>query len=154
MTVLHSGFDRRAFLKASGVLTVGFSMLGARVADAAIESSATLRPPKSVTNEAIDSWLVISPNNRFAYSADLGLDQIVCYALDAATAKLTPAAQPFVRTPPGSGPRHMTFHPNGKNLYVINELLNARHFIIQWCCFLSIFFKYCIKYCIPPPKLS
>lgn len=68
---------------------------------------------------------VISPNNRFAYSADLGIDQIVCYALDAATAKLTPAAQPFVRTPPGSGPRHMTFHPNGKFLYVINELLNT-----------------------------
>jgi len=75
--------------------------------------------------EAHAHCFVISPNNRFAYSADLGLDQIVCYALDPATAKLTPAAQPFVRTPPGSGPRHMTFHPNGKYLYVINELLNT-----------------------------
>jgi nicotinate dehydrogenase subunit B len=75
MTVLHSGFDRRAFLKASGALTVGFSMLGARIADAAIESSASLRPPKSVINEAIDSWLVISPNNRitvFSGKVDLG----------------------------------------------------------------------------------
>jgi nicotinate dehydrogenase subunit B len=75
MTVLHSGFDRRAFLKASGALTVGFSMLGARIADAAIESSASLRLPKSVINEAIDSWLVISPNNRitvFSGKVDLG----------------------------------------------------------------------------------
>ncbi len=68
---------------------------------------------------------IISPNNRFAYSADLGLDQIVCYTLDAATAELTPARQAFVRTPPGSGPRHLTFHPSGKYLYAINELLNT-----------------------------
>lgn len=68
---------------------------------------------------------VISPNNKFAYAADLGIDQIVCYAFDPATARLTPNTQAFVRTPPGSGPRHLTFHPNGKYMYVINELLNT-----------------------------
>jgi len=68
---------------------------------------------------------VISPNNQFAYAADLGIDQIVCYKLDAATATLSPARQPFVRTPPGTGPRHLTFHPSGKFMYVINELLNS-----------------------------
>lgn len=68
---------------------------------------------------------VVSPNNRFAYAADLGIDQIVCYALDPATAELTPNTQPFVRTPPGGGPRHLTFHPNGKQMYVINELQNT-----------------------------
>ena len=68
---------------------------------------------------------VISPNNRFAYSADLGIDQIVCYVLDPATAKLTPNHPSFVRTPPGGGPRHLTFHPNGKLMYVINELKNS-----------------------------
>jgi 6-phosphogluconolactonase len=68
---------------------------------------------------------VISPNNQFAYAADLGIDQIVCYKLDSATATLSPARQPFVRTPPGTGPRHLTFHPNGKFIYVINELLNS-----------------------------
>jgi len=68
---------------------------------------------------------VISPNNRFAYAADLGTDQIVCYALDPATATLTPGVQAFVRTPPGAGPRHLTFHPNGRFMYVINELKNS-----------------------------
>lgn len=68
---------------------------------------------------------VISPNNQYAYAADLGIDQILCYSLDAATAKLTPSTQPFVRTPPTAGPRHLTFHPNGKCLYVINELANS-----------------------------
>ncbi len=68
---------------------------------------------------------VISPDGRYAYAADLGIDQIVCYSLDAATGTLRPAAQPFVRTPPGAGPRHLTFHPNGRCLYVINELSNS-----------------------------
>ncbi len=68
---------------------------------------------------------VISPDNRHAYAADLGIDKIQAYKLDPGTAKITPAAQPFVRTPPGTGPRHLTFHPDGKKMYVINELLNS-----------------------------
>jgi 6-phosphogluconolactonase len=68
---------------------------------------------------------IVSPDNRYAYAADLGLDQVVCYRLDAARAKLAPNRQPFVRTPPGAGPRHLTFHPNGRHLYVINELSNS-----------------------------
>lgn len=68
---------------------------------------------------------VISPDNRHAYAADLGLDQILCYRLDAAQARLSPNSQPFVRTPPGAGPRHLTFHPNGRHLYAINELGNS-----------------------------
>lgn len=70
--------------------------------------------------------IVISPDNRFALSADLGIDKIVVYQLDAATAKLTPnEAQPFAKMQPGSGPRHLTFHPNGRHVYVINELANT-----------------------------
>lgn len=68
---------------------------------------------------------VISPDNRYAYAADLGLDQIIGYRLDVADAKLLPNRQPFVRTPPGAGPRHMTFHPNRKHCYAINELANS-----------------------------
>lgn len=68
---------------------------------------------------------VVSPNNRHAYAADLGLDKILCYTLDAKTAKLSPNKQPFAKTPAGAGPRHLTFHPNGKHLYVINELTNS-----------------------------
>lgn len=68
---------------------------------------------------------VISPDNRYAYAADLGLDQILGYQLDAVSAKLAPTTQGFVRTIPGAGPRHLTFHPDGKRLYVINELANS-----------------------------
>lgn len=69
--------------------------------------------------------IVVSPDNKYAYAADLGTDQILCYKLDPATAKLAPNKPPFARTPPGAGPRHLTFHPNGKRAYVINELLNS-----------------------------
>ena len=70
--------------------------------------------------------IVVSPDNRFALAADLGIDKILIYRLDATAAKLTPnEAQPFVKQKPGSGPRHITFHPNGKRVYVINELANT-----------------------------
>ena len=60
------------------------------------------------------------PDNRFAYAPDLGIDEVVIYALDPATAKLTPAGT--ARTPPGSGPRHMKFSPDGKHAFVLGEL--------------------------------
>jgi 6-phosphogluconolactonase len=69
--------------------------------------------------------IVVSPDNRFVFAADLGLDQVLGYRLDPAKAELTPHRQPFVRTPPAAGPRHLTFHPNGKHVYVINELSNS-----------------------------
>ncbi len=68
---------------------------------------------------------VISPDNRFAFAADLGIDQVLGYQLDAKTSKLVPNQPPFVKTHAGAGPRHLTFHPNGKWVYVICELSNA-----------------------------
>jgi len=70
--------------------------------------------------------IVVSPDNRFALAADLGIDKVLIYRLDAATAKIAAnVTQPFAALPPGSGPRHLTFHPNGKYFYVINELKNT-----------------------------
>ncbi len=68
---------------------------------------------------------VISPDNRFVLAADLGLDRVITYRLDAAAAELAPGRPAFVRTPPGVGPRHLTFHPDGQRVYVINELANS-----------------------------
>lgn len=107
------------------------------VASYSVQSSGSLSEPVSFVQHhgsSVDAarqkephahCFVISPNNRFAYAADLGIDQIVCYVLDPATAKLTPNQPSFVRTPLGGGPRHLTFHPNGKFMYVINELKNS-----------------------------
>jgi len=70
--------------------------------------------------------IVVSPDNRFALAADLGIDKIMNYRVDASAATLTAnEAQPIVKLQPGSGPRHLTFHPHGKAVYVINELKNT-----------------------------
>ncbi|MBC8352541.1 MAG: lactonase family protein [Planctomycetes bacterium] len=64
----------------------------------------------------------VSPDNKFAFAADLGLDKILIYALDAKTGQLTPNKPAAVKVKPGSGPRHFAFHPTGKYAYVINEM--------------------------------
>jgi len=70
--------------------------------------------------------IVISPDNRFVLAADLGIDKVLIFELKAETAEIEPnVAQPFAELPPGSGPRHLIFHPNGKRVYVINELKNT-----------------------------
>jgi 6-phosphogluconolactonase len=63
--------------------------------------------------------------NRRALAADLGIDQIRRYQLDAATAALTPAEPVAVDVAPGSGPRHLAFSHDGRYLYAINELGNT-----------------------------
>lgn len=69
--------------------------------------------------------IVVSPENKYAFANDLGTDQIFCYQLDPPTAKLTPNKTPFAKAPAGAGPRHLTFHPNAKHAYAINELANS-----------------------------
>ncbi len=61
-----------------------------------------------------------SPDGRYLLVSDLGLDLIITYALDREQNKL--ARVQAATVPPGSGPRHLTFHPNGKFVYVINEI--------------------------------
>lgn len=63
-----------------------------------------------------------SPDNRFAFACDLGLDKVLIYKTDPATGKLTPNEPAFAKTPAGGGPRHLAFHPNGKFVYVNNEM--------------------------------
>ncbi len=64
----------------------------------------------------------VSPGNGFALFNDLGLDLIHIYALDAATAKLTPHTPAAWHAPAGSGPRSLHFHPNGRWAYCITEM--------------------------------
>jgi 6-phosphogluconolactonase len=64
----------------------------------------------------------VSPGNGFALFNDLGLDVIHIYALDAATAKLTPHTPDAWHAPAGSGPRSLHFHPNGRWAYCITEM--------------------------------
>lgn len=63
--------------------------------------------------------------NRYVFVADLGLDKVLVYKLDAEKGLLTPNDPPSASVEPGSGPRHFAFHPSGHFAYVINEMGNT-----------------------------
>lgn len=66
---------------------------------------------------------VFSPDGRYLFLTDLGTDKIYYYPFDASKNKpLQQAGRKIVNTVPGSGPRHLTFHPNGKMAYCVEEL--------------------------------
>jgi 6-phosphogluconolactonase len=59
---------------------------------------------------------------KFAFACDLGCDKVFIYKIDPATGKITPNTPAYGEVPPGGGPRHLAFHPNGKFVYVNNEM--------------------------------
>ena len=62
------------------------------------------------------------PSNKWVVGSDAGQDRIYVWKLTTGnTPPLSPAATPFVNTPPGDGPRHFAFHPNGIWMYSIQE---------------------------------
>ncbi|MBT4498621.1 MAG: lactonase family protein [Gemmatimonadetes bacterium] len=64
----------------------------------------------------------VDPTNQFAFAADLGLDQVLCYRIEGG--KLPPNEPPFTAVAGGEGPRHFDFHPSGKFAYLITEMGN------------------------------
>ena len=61
------------------------------------------------------------PAGRFVLHVDLGLDRIFVWKFDEQTGTLTANDPPAVSLPPGDGPRHFHFHPNGRWFYSIQE---------------------------------
>lgn len=75
---------------------------------------------KGRQDKAHAHWTGTSPDDQFAFVPDLGMDQVVIYKLDTDAAALETHGAGVC--PPGGGPRHMKFHPNGNVIYVLNEL--------------------------------
>ena len=69
--------------------------------------------------------VIVDKTDRFAYVADLGLDKIMIYQLDAAKGALVAADPAFAAATPGAGPRHFAIHPQQRFAYAINELENT-----------------------------
>jgi len=65
---------------------------------------------------------VFSPDQQYLFAADLGTDQLYKFTTSATTPFLNVGTPEAYQLEPGSGPRHLTFHPNGKFAYLINEL--------------------------------
>ncbi len=66
--------------------------------------------------------VTLSPDNRFAFVADLGQDRMFVYRLSPGPGSIVPHEPAFATMDPGSGPRHSKFSPDGKSFYVLNEL--------------------------------
>ena len=66
--------------------------------------------------------ILSSPDNRFVLVADLGVDKVFSYPFDTQAPAFGASAASSVTLPPGSGPRHLVFHPNGRFLYLVSEL--------------------------------
>lgn len=71
--------------------------------------------------------VTLDPSGRFLLAADLGTDKVYLYHFDDARHTLEPAAEPFVTLPPGSGPRHAVFAPDGRHVFVLTEMEGAIH---------------------------
>ena len=64
--------------------------------------------------------IILDKSNRFAFAVDLGIDKIMIYRFDSRKGVLINNGS--LEMKPGAGPRHLTFHPNNRYAYVINEL--------------------------------
>lgn len=71
-------------------------------------------------DESHSHWTGTSPDDRFVFVPDLGMDRVVIWELDPEKPSLTHHG--YGVCPPGSGPRHMRFSPDGTKIYVLNEL--------------------------------
>src|SRR5204862_4151628 len=86
---------------------------------------ATNAPPGSFAFSGHDRthahMIQADPSGRFILHVDLGLDQIFVWKFDDQKGVLTPNDPGAISLPPGDGPRHFHFHPNGRWLYSLQE---------------------------------
>lgn len=96
---------------------------GNKVALNPLQANGVVAEPKQVIPTGLNAHAFLpSPDNRFVFATNLGSDQVLSFAFDAAAGTLTPSDPPSIKTPEKSGPRHFVFHPNGKFVYLIHEL--------------------------------
>jgi len=67
-------------------------------------------------------YVTLTPDEQYLCAVDLGIDKIVAYSFSGADGSMSPAQSLTTGINPGSGPRHMEFHPNNRFAYLINEL--------------------------------
>ena len=121
-------------LDAGGKNVLVANYVGGSVAVLPIEADGRLVSPSSVIQHSGSSAdpnrqegphahsIILDQANRYAFAADLGLDQVLAYRFDAAEGLLTPHEPLSASMAAGAGPRHLAFHPSERFLYVINEL--------------------------------
>lgn len=124
----HIGIDP------AGTIAVIADYSSGEVSVLPINADGTLAPPSQVIQHtgssvnpqrqqhAFPHSCNFDPAGHFVLVPDLGTDKIYTYRFDPADRKLTPGDPPTVSVAPGTGPRHMAWHPNGQFAYVVGEM--------------------------------
>jgi len=80
-------------------------------------------PDKERQESAHAHFICPDPQGSYVLAVDLGMDKIMNYTFDITSGELHPNPhQPFFKTKPGAGPRHLDFHPSENHLFILNEL--------------------------------
>ncbi|HVT74785.1 MAG TPA: lactonase family protein [Lacunisphaera sp.] len=87
-----------------------------------LDQAGALGPVKDRQNAPHPHSVTLSPDNRLAWVADLGLDRVFAYRLDPTRGTIAPADPAAVVLAAGTGPRHTKFSPDGRFYYVLGEL--------------------------------
>lgn len=82
-------------------------------------------PNKERQEMAHAHYIHTTNNGKYILAADLGTDKVMNYTLSKEGKLAANPHQAFIKMPPGGGPRHLAFHPNGKWLYILNELTSS-----------------------------
>jgi 6-phosphogluconolactonase len=114
----------------SGASAASFRIEEGRLSEAVWTEHYTGHGPNADRQQTAHAHFAsFSPDNRFAYINDLGGDCIHIYRAHPATAQMTEAGT--YRAAPGSGPRTLHFHPNGRTAYCMNELVSTVD-VLEW----------------------
>jgi 6-phosphogluconolactonase len=88
-------------------------------------TTATNAPPGSFAISGHDRthahMIQADPSGQYVLHVDLGVDRIYLWKFDSRNGRLLENEPAFFALPPGDGPRHFHFHPNGRWLYSIQE---------------------------------
>lgn len=87
-----------------------------------LQHQGPLGPNRSRQDTPHPHSIVLSPDNRFGFVADLSLDRVVSYRLNLVTATVSPNDPAFIAVTPGSGPRHTRFSVDGRFYYILGEI--------------------------------
>lgn len=111
------------------------SATGGNVSVLPIQRDGQLSPPSDVVQhrgtlgpntgrqEAPHAHMILPDlSGRFVFANDLGLDRTYIYRLDKSSGRLSASDPDAVIAAGGAGPRHLAFHPNGRLVFILNEL--------------------------------
>jgi 6-phosphogluconolactonase len=84
-------------------------------------------PQQTISGVPKAHCIRVDASNRFAFAASLGSDQVLQFRFDADNGRLEPNTPAAIRLPPGSGPRHLEFHPTLPVVYLLDELDARMH---------------------------